>query len=129
MLAAVGRLALAALLGAFAGWELCDWKAAADLAATTEKHRVSEAAALEELQRATQKNQDLDRCIAAGRGCGLRVKVAACTSVSATPGVGQPASQTAELDPSARSDYRALRDGIVRLEQALKVCVNAPAQH
>ena len=73
---------------------------------------------------------EFERCIAAGRGCGLRVRVKACPGVPTgeAAGVGAGAEQTAELDDSARSDYRTLRTGIGRLEEALKVCVSASAQ-
>lgn len=83
-------------------------------------------------QRIAEKNEQLsafERCIADGRGCGLRVKVARCpTSLSETgaaAGVGSGSQQSVELADSVGPDYRALRTGIVRLEQALKVCVNA----
>ena len=70
---------------------------------------------------------EFERCIAAGRGCGLRVRIkpAACVPAGEAAGVGAGAEQTAELDPAVRQDYRTLRTGIIRLEQALKVCVSA----
>lgn len=70
---------------------------------------------------------EFERCIAAGRGCGLRVRVKACPGLPAGEAarVGAGAEQTAELDDSVRSDYRTLRNGIERLEKALKVCVAA----
>lgn len=73
---------------------------------------------------------EFERCIAAGRGCGLRVRVKACPGVPTgeTAGVGAGAEQTAELAPELGPDYRALRAGIGRLEEALKVCVSASAQ-
>lgn len=68
-----------------------------------------------------------ERCIAAGAGCGLRVKVrtvaGVCPGEAASVGAG--VEQTAELDPAARPDYRAVRSGIQRLEAALRVCVSA----
>lgn len=115
-----------------------EW-AAAEKARTDAERMESDARALElwaadaraqkEITDAEKKAADLERCIAAGRGCGLRVRVAprACPGVPAgeVTGVGAGAEQTAELDPAARQDYRTLRSGIIRLEQALKVCVSA----
>ena len=90
---------------------------------------VVDAHAQKEITDAEKKAAELERCIDAGRGCGLRVRVqvAACPGVPAgeAAGVGAGAEQTAELDPAARQDYRTLRSGIIRLEQALKVCVSA----
>jgi len=73
------------------------------------------------------KLSELERCIAAGRGCGLRIRVAkpsACMPANEAAGVGSGAVETAELDESARPAYRALRTGIVKLESALKVCIS-----
>ena len=84
-------------------------------------------------QRIAEKDEQLsafERCIRDGHGCGLRVKVvtAACPGVpeaGGAAGVGGGSQQSAELADSVGPDYRALRTGIVRLEQALKVCVDA----
>lgn len=91
---------------------------------------VADQNAQKEITERENRLSEFERCIAAGRGCGLRVRVKACPSLPAgeAAGVGAGAEQTAELDDSARSDYRTLRSGIGRLEEALKVCVSASAQ-
>lgn len=88
---------------------------------------VADQRAQKEITDRENRLSEFERCIAAGRGCGLRVRVKACSSVPAgeAAAVGAGAEQTAELDDSARSDYRTLRNGIERLEKALKVCVAA----
>ena len=89
-----------------------------------EKDRVSQ----EKIDEAKQKALEFERCIAAGAGCGLRVKVRPATaSVSASGGscVGGAGEQTAELADSARPDHRALRAGILEVEEALKVCLGS----
>lgn len=55
----------------------------------------------------------------------LRVAVrcpAAAELSGATPSAGLGAATSAELDSSARSDYFALRDGIIRTEATLAAC-------
>lgn len=139
----LGRLALAVLLGSLIGWQTQGWRmdaqhqrAIAEQLAAAEAQRlqleqqlrVAEQAALDKVATVEQENAQLDRCIRDGRGCGLRVKVAACPGVPAAPGVGAETGGGAELDPDARQDYYALRAGIVRLEQALKVCTHVAVQ-
>lgn len=93
----------------------------------------ADARAQREIAENEQRLAEFERCIAAGAGCGLRIKVrtvpaATCVSSGDAPGVGAGGEQTAELDPALGPDYRALRTGIQRLEQALKVCVSAAHQ-
>ena len=115
-----------------------EWKATekrrADAAQSEAQRRADEQYAADKLAQqeitdAEKKAAELERCIDAGRGCGLRVRVTprACPGVPAgeAAGVGAGSEQTAELDPAVRQDYRTLRAGIIRLEQALKVCVSA----
>lgn len=86
--------------------------------------------AQQEITQHETKLSELERCIAAGRGCGLRIRVAkpaTCMPTGEASGVGTGTVETAELDESARPAYRALRTGIVRLESALKVCLAADA--
>lgn len=140
--------AAAGALGLAVGWTVNGWRLdgeAATLRAAAEHERAeSFRLVLAEQDRAAaavhaadvaatgritdvEKEADrLERCIAAGTGCGLRVKVtrAACVPAPGAPaGVGDRGSEWAELDATARQDYRALRAGLVRLEQALAVCV------
>lgn len=91
---------------------------------------VADQHAQKEITNRENRLSEFERCIAAGRGCGLRVRVKACPGVPTgeTAGVGAGAEQTAELAPELGPDYRALRAGIGRLEEALKVCVSASAQ-
>lgn len=91
---------------------------------------VADTQALLEVRREQEEADRLRDCITAGAGCGLRVKVtraaAQCTDVpeaSATPGMGDRASEWAELDAGSQQAYFALRDRIPRLEQALMLCV------
>ena len=104
-------------------------KERAEAAARALEVWVADQNAQKEITERENRLSEFERCIAAGRGCGLRVKVkpAACPNVPAgeASGVGSGAVETAELDDSARSDYRTLRNGIERLEKALKVCVAA----
>ena len=116
--------------------ELNEWAKAEK--ARTDKERADADARALELWAADQHAQkenteheaklsELERCIAAGRGCGLRVRIAkptACLSTGEASGVGTGSGESAELDESARPAYRALRTGIVRLESALKVCIS-----
>lgn len=107
---------------------------AADVAERKRKaleYRIATAdtAAQGEIGSAQNQIDQLNRCITAGAGCGLRVKVkyqpGQCVPGAAVAGVGDRGEQTAELDDVSRQDYSALRLGIVRVEQALKVCVDA----
>lgn len=132
-----------------AGWKVQGWRLGEQMQeernqwAAAEKARVdaerieADARALElwaadqhaqkEITEHETKLSELERCIAAGRGCGLRIRVAkppACVSAGEAAGVGAGAVEAAELDESARPAYRALRTGIVRLESALKVCIS-----
>jgi hypothetical protein len=104
---------------------------AAEQAKSAQSMAQADQAAQEKLTNAEQDLSRLERCIADGSGCGLRIKVrtapAKCGGVSeagATTGLGAGAVETAELDPSLGSDYRALRIGIVELEEALRLCVS-----
>lgn len=146
----MSRYALAVLfaVGLAAGWSANGWRLGEQMqaernewaAAEQQRRAESDARALEvwvadqhaqkEITDRENRLSEFERCIAAGRGCGLRVRVKACPSLPAgeAAGVGAGAEQTAELDDSARSDYRTLRSGIRRLEEALKVCVSASAQ-
>jgi hypothetical protein len=113
-----------------------DW-AKAEKARTDKERADADARALElwaadqhaqkEITGHETKLSELERCIATGRGCGLRIRVAkpaACVSAGEASGVGSGAGESAELDESARPAYRALRTGIVRLESALRVCIS-----
>lgn len=146
----MNRYALAVLFaaGLAVGWSANGWRLGEQMQAernawaAAEKQRRAEAdaraldvwvadqRAQKEITDRENRLSEFERCIAAGRGCGLRVRVKACSSVPAgeDAAVGAGAEQTAELDDSARSDYRTLRTGIGRLEEALKVCVSASAQ-
>lgn len=91
---------------------------------------VEDQRAQQEIAEREQKLLEFERCIAAGAGCGLRVRVvtkatASCVPAGEASGVGAGAVETAELAPESRPDYRALRTGIPRLEEALKVCIAA----
>ena len=145
MIPARAYLAAGALALAFgAGWLSNGWRLgeqAAELRAAAE-HERAEAARLviAEQQRAAESMAEADRtalekihendrlasCIAAGNGCGLRVKVArsACVPETAAPAsVGDRGGEWAELDPGSRHDYLALRARLVTVEQALQLCV------
>ncbi|MNZ24095.1 Bacteriophage lysis protein [compost metagenome] len=139
----LARLVVAVLVGCLVGWQANGWRLTANyegqLAAAAqeaeavrlageEKQRAAEVAALQRIEDANREAARLERCVAAGAGCGLRVKTIRVPAGPATAGVGEGCSGEAELDPGARPDYFALRAGIVQLEQALKVCVNAPVQ-
>lgn len=90
--------------------------------------RRADVVAQEKIDEAKQKALEFERCIAAGTGCGLRVKIRPATaSLPATGGscVGGAGEQTAELADSARPDHRALRAGILEVEEALKVCLGS----
>lgn len=134
-------IAAALALGLFAGWQANGWRYEAKIAERDKAEQAAKDQQALELWVADQHAQkeitdrenrlsEFERCIAAGRGCGLRVRVKACPSLPSgeASGVGSGAEQTAELDDSARSDYRTLRLGIGRLEEALRVCVSASAQ-
>jgi len=77
----------------------------------------------QEIASLTAENQRLQRCIGNGT-CGLRVNVIPGTvrvsGDSKSPGANDAA--TGELDPSARQDYYALRQGISDTETALRTC-------
>lgn len=144
-------LACLLVLGFAAGWAVNGWRLGEQIKATaeaaekqradavrwamTEQDRAAQAMRQQDTeaqQRIAEKNEQLsafERCIADGRGCGLRVKVARCPAgvpeAGAAAGVGGGSQQSVELADSVGPDYRTLRTGIVRLEQALKVCVNA----
>lgn len=150
--AALAALLLMVFVCAFgSGWAVNGWRLGEQIKATaeaaekqradavrwamTEQDRAAQAMRQQDTeaqQRIAEKNEQLsafERCIADGRGCGLRVKVARCPAslpeAGAAASVGGGSQQGAELADSVGPDYRALRTGIVRLEQALKVCVNA----
>lgn len=137
--------------GLAVGWVAQGWRLGEQLAETgrqaeheraeafryvaTEQNKAAQAmaaadiAAQGELSDERKQVDALERCIAAGRGCGLRVK-ARCPAAGTVPtdraaaGVGAGPESTAELDPAVGPDYRALRLGIVELEQAVKLCVS-----
>jgi hypothetical protein len=142
-------IAAAVALAFAAGWASNGWRLGEQMQqersewaktekAHTDKERADADARALELWAADQHAQkeitehetklsELERCIANGRGCGLRVRItkpAACLSTGEASGVGAGAVETAELDESARPAYRALRTGIVRLESALRVCIS-----
>lgn len=149
----MSRYALAVLfaVGLAAGWSVNGWRLGEQMQAERNEWAESEqkrmdkerteadARALEvwvadqnaqkEITERENRLSEFERCIAAGRGCGLRVKVkpATCPNVPAgeASGVGSGAEQTAELAPELGPDYRTLRLGIGRLEEALRVCVAA----
>jgi len=143
-------IAAAAAIAFLAGWQANGWRlgeqmqqernewAATEKARTDKERTDSDARALElwaadqhaqkEITENEKKLSELERCIANGRGCGLRVRIAKPTanlSTSEASGVGAGTGESAELDESARPAYRALRTGIARLESALKVCISA----
>lgn len=146
----MNHYALAVLFaaGLVVGWSVNGWRLGEQMqsernewaAAEKQRRAESDARALElwaadqhaqkEITDRENRLSEFERCIAAGRGCGLRVRVKACPGVPTgeAAGMGAGAEQTAELDDSARSDYRTLRLGIGRLEEALRVCVSASAQ-
>lgn len=131
-------IAAALALGLFSGWQANGWRYEAKIA---ERDKAEQAAkdqqaldlwvadqhAQKAIQDAENKAAEFERCIDAGRGCGLRVRIqtrpAVCPGQDA--GMGAGTEQTAELDPAARQDYRTLRAGIIRTEEALKVCISA----
>lgn len=149
----MNQYALAAIFaaGLASGWLANGWRLGQDMQeernawAESERQRIeserkeSDARALavwaedqraqQEIAEREQKLLEFERCIAAGRGCGLRVRVvtkaASCVPAGEAAGVGSGAVETAELAPELRPDYRALRTGIAELEQALKVCIAA----
>lgn len=88
-----------------------------------------DAAAQERLTHAETDLARFERCIAAGAGCGLRVKIRPAPASLPAPGaaacVGDRDGGAAELAADVGPDYRALRTGIVRLEEALRVCIAA----
>jgi len=94
---------------------------------SAEKVRQADEKYTGELADAESKITELDRRVAAGSS-GLRVAVK-CPKPRELPQAAPPAGlgsgnvESAELDPAVRPDYIALRRGIVRLETALKVCV------
>lgn len=129
-----------ALLAAFAaGWMTNGWRndatRAHEFQAAAETVRLANAARdvvadhlrasddlhAAELQKAQDETNSLRDRVSAGP---VRLRVAAkfpnVPSVAAGPGVG--AGTGAELDPSARSAYFALRDGIDRAEAKLAAC-------
>jgi len=135
-------IAGALAIGVIAGWQANGVRyglqiAEAELAyQATEKATADNAAlalwvadkhAQQEMSDAETKSAAFERCIDTGAGCGLRVKTRTIAAVftGEAAGVGAGVEQTAELDPAARQDYRALRAGIIRTEQALKVCIAA----
>lgn len=145
-------IAVAAALAFGAGWTSNGWRLGERMAendrATTLAQSKAQAAMIEverlaaentaaadgvaqqEISADEKRLAELERCIAAGAGCGLRIKVrtvpaAACMPTGDAAGVGTGGGQTAELAAELGPDYRALRTGIVRLEQALAVCISA----
>lgn len=145
-------LAAGAIAAAFgAGWLANGWRLgqdAAQLQARAEHERAEafrymaaeqtrNAQALTALDAAAQRKlsdaeTDLarfERCIAVGAGCGLRVKIrpvpARVPGSGAAACVGDRDGGAAELAADVGPDYRALRTGIVRLEEALRVCIAA----
>lgn len=99
-------------------------QAAADLARKDAIHQ-------EQLANEKVKIDKLERLVAAGP---KRLYIAAkcpaskpvSTAATAT-GVDSGAVERPELDSAARPDYFAVRRGIIKLESALKLCVDASA--
>lgn len=129
------KLALiaASLLAAFmSGWEVNGWRRDADVADTVrlankardalaDRLRESDDAYAVQLQKAQDETNNLRDRVNAGP---VRLRIAAkCPNMpqaASSPGVG--AGTGAELDPSARTAYFALRDGIDRTEAKLAAC-------
>lgn len=135
--------ALAIGMSFAAGWQANGWRLGEQIAAQTAEQQhtakvqadakaldiwVADQHAQVKIQEANDETERLERCIASGHGCGLRVKTVARTCSDPATGVDSGTQSTAQLDPSVGPDYRTLRAGIVRLEQALKVCVRATEQ-
>lgn len=153
----LGMIASVLAFGVVIGWTTAGWRhdaATSRLQAAAEHERaeafrwvaaeqkrsaatmaVEDARATGEVNHAKQETERLLGCIERGDGCGLRVRVvrtaAKCRELpeaGTTPGVGDRGGEWAELDPATRSSYRALRERLPVIEQALKVCVNAAQQ-
>lgn len=146
---AAGALALAFGAGWVSnGWRLGEQAAELQLAAEHERAEafrwvqseqkrsaaamaLADTQAMGEIKGAQEKTDQLLGCIERGDGCGLRVRVvrtpAKCGPVPETgtaAGVGDRGGEWAELDAATRSSYRALRQRLPVVEQALKLCVS-----
>lgn len=79
---------------------------------------------LTRLKGAEDETEKLRDCIDNGRGCGLRVRTVQtkCPVSEANPGADGTEAGYAELDPSARQSYYALRNGIIQLESLYAWC-------
>lgn len=147
----------AAALLFLAGWTANGWRLDEQIAETTaaaeheraeafrwvqsEQKRSAAAMAVEdaratgEIRDAQDETARLLNCIDRGDGCGLRVRIVRAPvkcgtmpEAGTTPGMGDRGGEWAELDPTARSSYRALRERLPIVEQALRLCVHAAQQ-
>jgi len=84
-----------------------------------------------EIADAEVKINDLERLVAAGpKRLYIAAKCPASKPVSTTAaatGMDSGVVERPELDSAARPDYFAVRRGIIKLESALKLCVDASA--
>lgn len=132
------RLETAHQLLAYAQQELVDERAAAkSLAAMLDARQAIDSQRTEELNRAYQDNQDLQRAVADGR---RRLLVKATCSRPAVPAATAAAgvvdAATSELTSDARSDYFTLRDQLALSEKqtqglqdyVTQVCLRTPAK-
>lgn len=140
-------LAFGALIAATAqGWRYGEKIASAESAISTERSESmryilaeQEASAIRmaesdqkhtgELSDAKGKIDDLERRVADGRS-GLRVSAKCPTAkpvpeASSVAGLGSGSDEAPELDESVRSYYFAIRRGVIEIESALKLCVEA----
>lgn len=94
-------------------------RSAAALAAADLKHT-------RELNDELAKNANLDDAVATGNKrlfVAAKCPAAKLPEAPATTGVGSRGSERPELDPALRPTYRALRDGLVKAKEALRLCV------
>lgn len=93
------------------------------------EHVLQEALALVDAERTAERNkarEENDRLRAAVDAGAVRLRVRAACPVARVPETparaGVDHGAQAELDAEARSDYFALRDGIIEVEKALAAC-------
>lgn len=104
---------------------------AAEQNRSTEAMAEADRKATEEIAHAESETSRLERCIADGRGCGLRVRIvrsapAKCDGVpeaGAAAGVGDRSGEWAELSRGTALDILRLESAVRVAQEALKLCV------